>query len=595
VGEGTFGQAFKAKDTKQNNKIVTLKFFKNPYTGFLLKGRDIAGDGDSYNAVIEARHECRLMYELQLKKGLDNKKQRFVRCLGDYSNPGFAPDNNLFVTLEYGGTALDVYMTTNHLELEQVCDIVKQMIEGLVYMAANTGESDFEKLEWIHHDIKPSNLVVKKVQQDGTDRMLLKYIDFGTLIHAHDSWVSNYQDMPRFITTPVYAPLEWAQQKLMKPWSSYDMFQVAVTIVEVFSGLTTIELFKAVKATMRSNSIRNWDAYVKGIWPGDSWLDEFRLGKIGDTSDVVSQLETDGNSKYVNKLNTLVQWMMIGICAQGYLSNSRDVWISILIRKEQIDHVCKESAKPKLEVLRKFLSKSCSGFWMKLLDAHETDATRRPLPAQFLEALTPECAAGFGDDIQDEEFATVESHCPSNVVKTCWNPNNNILPNSDSCPSHSRCQVENNAHWTGYCVCEQDKCAYGEECVDYKVEPPTFYLKKGYDALTPLSSDMRIKQAHVSDEAECHEKAKTYDLFTYRERVCYFTSMEEARAMNVAYIAQWKNAESAFTGVNIVKYDRPLEELSDIDIQSQERFLPGEPNVDDPNGEDNPNNSGPAL
>jgi len=115
--------------------------------------------------------------------------------------------------------------------------VFKQLIEGLEYLMSHVDR-------WVHHDIKPDNIVIKESLDGQSD--ILKIIDFGTMRK-----VSREAAAATIPATPTYAPPEFPDYtdylvgknpeftptgfNFDAPWS-FDVYSVGVILVRLTTG-----------------------------------------------------------------------------------------------------------------------------------------------------------------------------------------------------------------------------------------------------------------------------------------------------------------------------------------------------------------------
>jgi len=255
---------------------VALKFFKKGSAG-LQRPTDTAG--------WERSRECNIMKKIQrLTPRYDMGKHRFAQCFEDHAQAhaqGPQPYEFAFLVMEFGGEELYKVMHNPGMNIQNTCEVIKQMVQGLVYMA--TKDPEGEDVVVINPDIKPENFVIKRHPTE-TDKVLIKFIDFGGVVFVSNHWQRSPHKVGFMTTTLGYTPREYwdllrsqaprnqrfrsaapinqAQPAYYSPWSSFNVFQVAVVIVELISGQSSILL------QMRQENILRPDMNEK---VGNTW------------------------------------------------------------------------------------------------------------------------------------------------------------------------------------------------------------------------------------------------------------------------------------------------------------------------------------
>jgi len=161
------------------------------------------------------------------------------------------------------------------LTAKLVLSIFKQILEGLAFLGESTPP-------YIHHDLKPDNIVVKE-QEDGTDTIHL--IDFGSTVKADNFGLCDRRGRA---ATPIYAPAEWSMKSSIpglrckyqnfdlscgkRCGLAFDIFSAGSIFMELISGrrLYQIEgmstLDKAKRLTLKYSAIQSQVEQPPASW-----------------------------------------------------------------------------------------------------------------------------------------------------------------------------------------------------------------------------------------------------------------------------------------------------------------------------------------
>mmetsp|Transcript_110501 Transcript_110501/g.219706 ORF Transcript_110501/g.219706 Transcript_110501/m.219706 type:complete len:854 (-) Transcript_110501:14-2575(-) len=240
IGAGTFGEVWKAWD-KERKDYVAIKMFVHQNTHLTKYRAKLAGV-----ALGAAVRECQLAEEMQLEAKSDPKgASRLMTCLEDHVT-GIPDDDNtlpLFTVMEFCGDLnleqwIKQRVRKDLLTATEVGSIFTQVMEGLSYMTMPA-----HKKLYVHHDLKPANIGIRMIEISGRMEPLVKLVDFGTITVAPRK---NILRKGFIVSTYVYAPFEFWRPQIdggySSPWSSYDTFAAATSLVEMLSTKSWTEI-----------------------------------------------------------------------------------------------------------------------------------------------------------------------------------------------------------------------------------------------------------------------------------------------------------------------------------------------------------------
>lgn len=188
----------------------------------------------------KAVEECDIAMKLQKAAPLmsTNGKyaQRLMGCYG-HNYREKRRDIPIYVVLENCGVqGLDGYIKDHRstFTASQLASIIRQILEGLEFLG--------KMKPWpvIHHDLKPDNVVVKKLPGGAVS---IHLIDFGGMMYADpDDWDDSST------STTNYAPKEWEDDEhaFLEPAASFDVYSVGNILAEMATGNTFNQMFSDV-------------------------------------------------------------------------------------------------------------------------------------------------------------------------------------------------------------------------------------------------------------------------------------------------------------------------------------------------------------
>lgn len=217
----------------------------------------------------EAKEECNIASLLHNGTKKPESRKGAGRVMGCYGNNiGKSPDMPMYLMLEdCGDKDLDKFMgarvEARSFNLSLIGSLFKQLLEALAYFAS------FQPA-WIHHDLKPANIVIKEHKGNGSlpPYHTLHVIDFGATTQGHgkDACVITP-------STPVFAPPEWygyggscvrGTQNFDSVYpAAFDLFSAGAIYLQMLTGRYLDQLIPAVM----KGQFLNHDIVQKWISP----------------------------------------------------------------------------------------------------------------------------------------------------------------------------------------------------------------------------------------------------------------------------------------------------------------------------------------
>jgi len=379
LGSGNFGELWQAFD-KSLNKTVALKLFygtNSDGSRFHLTQHKAKADNDLWTDLQAAIQECTSAMLMEERASTNPKHaSRIMKCYEDHASDGQQnPDAPLHLILEDCAGAEGVNLlswitqqqqylsaeATHQREyqelthdakalVDEILNIFKQSVEGLDFMA---------KAGYIHHDIKPENIMLKK---DDEGNMRVKLIDFGGIM------ADSKENCKRIDTTasPLYAGPEWFNESGPNPGfscdnpSSFDIYAIAVVLDEMLTGKTMFEKLSA-NVTI----------------PDGAWMDECKQKMEPDCEDkwVFSQLKDEGGIE------------------MKFLAPLMDPNMDVADKYDSIQRTLMhpavplpwEKGNPHVDVLARYLLRALDSKWYDtFIRMLAFDPEQRPQPAEVL-------------------------------------------------------------------------------------------------------------------------------------------------------------------------------------------------------------------
>jgi len=262
LDQGNFGEVWKATE-KSTNKSVILKMFYgiDSFTGkkFHLTWNRAMADRMLSLDLEAAIEECRVA-KLFEEQASSNKKYatRVMHCYEDQASRGKEFSNEaLYLVNEDcagdGGKNLLYWINEQKdalakphpkIYLHKVRRLYKQMIEGISFM---------HTAGFVHHDIKPENIMIK--MKDGEE--YVKIVDFGGIMSTKDS-SCNRTDL---VASVLYAPPEWFDREGAYPGfdctnpSSFDIYAIGLVLDEMLTGISYYSKLRAYHTDLPSEEM----------------------------------------------------------------------------------------------------------------------------------------------------------------------------------------------------------------------------------------------------------------------------------------------------------------------------------------------------
>mmetsp|Transcript_16163 Transcript_16163/g.37851 ORF Transcript_16163/g.37851 Transcript_16163/m.37851 type:complete len:606 (-) Transcript_16163:63-1880(-) len=254
LGAGSFGESWLVKNNVATSAqygsevVMKLLYLKESETRRHLTWRMVQEDDFLARDAREAEHECTVTANMPRKDRPGSA--HVVRCHGtNIPRKGESVsvemlDEPLFLVLEYcGDESLTQFMFNmaqqNQLQVQLVQILFKQILQGLDFLASF-------KVPWVHHDLKPDNIVVNR---HGGGNYSVHLVDFGGSVRA--------ESRRRCEITPCsadYAPQEYASLDILagtggcrqnfywREWcgarccTAFDVFSAGAILLELVTG-----------------------------------------------------------------------------------------------------------------------------------------------------------------------------------------------------------------------------------------------------------------------------------------------------------------------------------------------------------------------
>lgn len=187
LGQGTFGDVWKAHDTKNKIDVAVKIFFKK---GQYLTKKYAEALGIE-RKLVEAQEECQIVIDIMKQKDKDPVgASRICQCLEQHISDGGNTDP-LFLVMELCGAPVDEIFESGTYQSEKppvwARNTIKEVLQGLNYLA----KIDPPR---VHHDMKLENIVVNEAGH-------VKIIDWGSVMEFKTGRRGG-------VCTPQYTPPE---------------------------------------------------------------------------------------------------------------------------------------------------------------------------------------------------------------------------------------------------------------------------------------------------------------------------------------------------------------------------------------------------
>eukprot|EP01089_Gocevia_fonbrunei_P021617 TRINITY_DN8463_c0_g1_i2.p1 TRINITY_DN8463_c0_g1~~TRINITY_DN8463_c0_g1_i2.p1 ORF type:complete len:314 (+),score=70.59 TRINITY_DN8463_c0_g1_i2:621-1562(+) len=259
IGEGTYGEVYKARD-KETNKIIALKKIR------LL-------DAEEEGVPSTTLREISLLKELS--------RHPNIVCLHDVIHKNF----KLYLVFEFLDQDLSVYISSakEPIPPELVKSYMYQLLSGIEFCHAH---------RVLHRDLKPQNLLIDR---NGS----LKIADFG-LARAFGIPIRVYTHE---VITQWYRPPEilLGQERYSTPvdiWSIGCIFAEMANKAPLFPGDSEIDQLFRIYRTLGTPSEENWP----GVTKLPAWGSNFPHWKAQDMTRVVPSLDAAGVDLFTQML-----------------------------------------------------------------------------------------------------------------------------------------------------------------------------------------------------------------------------------------------------------------------------------------------------
>mmetsp|Transcript_93612 Transcript_93612/g.288731 ORF Transcript_93612/g.288731 Transcript_93612/m.288731 type:complete len:529 (+) Transcript_93612:81-1667(+) len=361
---GSFGEAWAAYDELKGRSVVLKFFYDTTQTGYRyhLSWAAAVGRKTQTRHLIEAAAECTTAQSLQTYSKDDPiGASRIMQCYEDHVTcdrcldgfeSGISTTGNevtrsqaLYQVLEDcsgdGGQPLSHWIKKTLPQDDyssRMLMLFKELMEGLHYLT-----NPKHPVNWIHHDLKPDNLVVKR--RNGQE--YLKIIDLGAVLEVTEDNVYSPA-----ASTVLYAPPEWFETEssavafdIAAPWS-FDMYSAGNILIEMATGEALLGRF--------------WDSLPS------SQVKLIKIGCPAGDGDCVQQGMVDA-AKAKESVTT-----------KAWSSNPADESISKFLYGGDYKDFQKTAASF-LEEAKK------QGFWEVHVKMFVSEPSKRPTPAEVLE------------------------------------------------------------------------------------------------------------------------------------------------------------------------------------------------------------------
>lgn len=249
LGTGSFGISWLVKGEQRNTawygKFIVMKLlYVKSKRGKAL--RHLTWDEAMHNPTLKSKvmesliefHNC-----LQIEQAALTLKhiggQRVMKCL-DHNIRRDSGDDPLYLLLEHSGDyELNQFLRKKEndgkLNLPLLQSVTKQLFEGLSFLT---------DARWIHHDLKPENIVIRET--GGV--VYLKIIDLGAAVHVSQG------NLFKTAATKLFAPHEFLRHNFkicdggandLCPFA-FDIFSAGMTVFEMWCGQLLVDVFQQI-------------------------------------------------------------------------------------------------------------------------------------------------------------------------------------------------------------------------------------------------------------------------------------------------------------------------------------------------------------
>lgn len=241
-GEGSFGVVYEAENIFSGERVA-IKFFKTSKGSYLSwKG---ASTGQR-NMLSRASRECQRVK--QIVESAEGQRDsvgasRLSNCIDDQVAANKDTGNIVYLVLELGGYSLADYVNNQRMhhkvDYTAARGLALELMEGLNLL------SSFDQ-PYIHHDLKPDNLVYNEASQGGPPRNL-KMIDFGGMFRActtpsSTATCTGGTDSKQWGNTEAWRPPEYNTRGFVQPPSSFDMFSAGLVYMQLLCPEHQVEI-----------------------------------------------------------------------------------------------------------------------------------------------------------------------------------------------------------------------------------------------------------------------------------------------------------------------------------------------------------------
>lgn len=257
LGEGGFGQVFRADQLEPIFRQVAIKLLKKDKLEKTLKARF----ADEIQALSVMQHPG----------------------IAQIYTAGYTDEGVPYYVMEYvKGAELGHYVSTRKLTLEELIKLFIQICEALDHA---------HKRGVIHRDLKPSNILTF----DGEGGSVAKVIDFGIsrVISGPTSWGREVTEVMQLLGTPEYmSPEQWSGEDDIDIRT--DIYSLGLILHEILTGKCLLDGVVDSQAGWK----KNWDA-----------LSEFKLPSVEGAIVNLEQGNVKGGAAELQWiLNTATAW-----------------------------------------------------------------------------------------------------------------------------------------------------------------------------------------------------------------------------------------------------------------------------------------------